>query len=91
MFRKIGIGVAAFGAVLFGAYFRSIHPWRMHWGASGDEVHRPLCGDELIVHPKLVAEPVFFVMERRCCWGSGSGPSRQEAGNASSPRAKKRT
>ena len=25
----------------------------MHWGATDDEVHRPLPGDDLIAHPML--------------------------------------
>lgn len=27
-----GIGVAALGVVLFGAYLRFIRPWQLHWG-----------------------------------------------------------
>jgi hypothetical protein len=55
MFKKIGIGVAALGAVLFGVYLRFIRPWHLRWGATDEEVQRPLPGDDQVPHPFVTA------------------------------------
>jgi hypothetical protein len=55
MFKKIGIGVAALGAVLFGVYMRFIRPWHLRWGATDEEVQRPLPGDDQVPNPFVTA------------------------------------
>ncbi len=55
MFKKIGIGLAALGAVLFGVYFRFIRPWQLRWGATDEEVARAMSGDEVVKQPTFNA------------------------------------
>ncbi len=42
-------------AGLLGAYLAFIRPWHLRWGATDDEVARPLLGDSLIDRPRLQA------------------------------------
>ena len=37
------------------AYVRLVRPWLLRWGATPEEAHRPLPGDELIPHPAMSA------------------------------------
>lgn len=46
----VGVGVAVAGA---SAYLSVFLPWQHRWGATDDEVGRPLPGDELVPHPDL--------------------------------------
>jgi hypothetical protein len=55
MFKKVGIGVAALGAVLFGVYLRFIRPWQLRWGATDEEVARAMPGDDVVKHPTFNA------------------------------------
>ncbi|HSJ45122.1 MAG TPA: hypothetical protein VK923_10625 [Euzebyales bacterium] len=36
-------------------YRRVVRPWHLRWGATQDEVERPMPGDELVPHPTLSA------------------------------------
>ncbi len=46
MFKKIGIGLAVLGGASLGVYFRFIRPWQVRWGATDEEVHQPMPGDD---------------------------------------------
>ncbi|MGD9093093.1 MAG: hypothetical protein PVF74_09595 [Anaerolineales bacterium] len=53
--RWIGTGLAGIVASAMGLalYYLVIRPWHLRWGATDDEVARPLQGDELVPSPKL--------------------------------------
>lgn len=48
-------GLIAVGAAGLGAYVVTIRPWHLRWGATDDEVQRPMPGDELVPDPKIMA------------------------------------
>lgn len=54
MFKKIGIasGITAAGALAIASYPLLIRPWQHHWGATKEEMDRPMPGDEKIPHPE---------------------------------------
>lgn len=52
---KILLALAAGCAVLLAAYLRLIRPWQLRWGATDDEVTRPMPGDEIVTRPTFVA------------------------------------
>ena len=53
--RKVGAGLAVAGAGAVAAYVWGIRPWHLRWGATDEEVHEHLIGDELAPSPKLKA------------------------------------
>lgn len=57
MRRKIlaGGAVAAAGAGALAAYVLAVRPWHLRWGATEEEVRRPLPGDELVSRPNVEA------------------------------------
>ncbi len=55
MGKKIGIGLAALGAVSFGVYLRYIRPWQLRWGATDEEVARAMPGDDVVKYPTFNA------------------------------------
>jgi hypothetical protein len=55
MFKQIGIGIAALGAVALGVYLRFIRPWQLRWGATDEEVARAMPGDEVVKTPTFNA------------------------------------
>lgn len=48
--RTIGLA-----AVVHLVYSWVVRPWHLEWGATADEVRRPMPGDELVPHPMLCA------------------------------------
>jgi hypothetical protein len=48
-------GLVAAGAVGLAAYVVAVRPWHLRWGATDDEVQRPMPGDELVPDPKVNA------------------------------------
>jgi hypothetical protein len=64
MFKKVGIGVAAFGAVVVGAYLRFIRPWQLRWGATYEEVARAMPGDDVVKHPTFNATRAVTIQAR---------------------------
>ncbi len=46
MVKKISIGLAALAAVAVVMYLRFIRPWYLRWGATDEEVHQPMPGDD---------------------------------------------
>jgi hypothetical protein len=49
----LAAGVTVIGASL--AYLRLMRPWQLTWGATADEVSRPLPGDEVVPDPTFDA------------------------------------
>ena len=51
--RHIGrwIGAGALGIIPL--YMLAIRPWHLRWGATDEEVHRPMPGDEICANPHL--------------------------------------
>jgi hypothetical protein len=48
-------------AVLTILYFAWLREWQMNWGATADEVSRPMAGDELLEDPELNATRVVEI------------------------------
>jgi hypothetical protein len=51
MFKKIALGLAILGGTALGMYLRFIRPWHLRWGASDEELQRPMLGDDEIQQP----------------------------------------
>lgn len=49
--HRSALAAAAALAVFVSVYIALVRPWRMHWGATADEVARPLPGDTLVKDP----------------------------------------
>jgi hypothetical protein len=64
MFKKIGIGLAALGAVAFGVYIRFIRPWQLRWGATDEEVARAMPGDDVVKQPTFNATRAVTIQAR---------------------------
>ena len=64
MFKKIGIGVAALGAVALGVYLRFIRPWQLRWGATDEEVARAMPGDDVVKQPTFNATRAVTIQAR---------------------------
>jgi hypothetical protein len=64
MFKKTGVGLAALGAITFGAYLRFIRPWQLRWGATDDEVASPRPGDADIPRPTFNATRAVTIAAR---------------------------
>lgn len=47
------IGATIAGAAALSAYLFVVRPWLLRWGATDDDVRRPLPGDDLVPHPKM--------------------------------------
>lgn len=53
MKRPLLAGLAA--GVALAVYFRRIRPWQLRWGATGEELARPMPGDEIVARPSFNA------------------------------------
>jgi hypothetical protein len=53
--RRLALGVAVGGAGLVAVYLRLVRPWTMRWGATDEEVARPLPGDRVLPQPGFSA------------------------------------
>jgi hypothetical protein len=42
-------------AIGVGVYLRVLRPWELRWGATDDEVRRPMPGDEIVERPTFNA------------------------------------
>jgi hypothetical protein len=54
MFKRIAVALTALGAVA-GGYLLFIRPWQLRWGATDEEVQRPMPGDDIVKHPTFHA------------------------------------
>lgn len=57
---KITVLLGSVGLVM-AAYLRLARPYQLHWGATDEEVQRPMPGDELISNPKYLATRAITV------------------------------
>jgi len=64
MKKKVGIGIAVLGTILFGVYLRFIRPWQLRWGATDEEVERAMPGDDVVKHPTFNATRGVTVQAR---------------------------
>jgi len=53
--RGRGFVTTLAGATAAVGYLRYVRPWQLTWGATPDEVSRPLPGDELVTRPTFDA------------------------------------
>jgi hypothetical protein len=58
--RRIGIA-SAVAAALAALYFRFLRKWHMHWGASDEEAHGEVVGDELMPYANVVATRIVEI------------------------------
>jgi hypothetical protein len=61
--RVLFVGAAA-GAGLLATYLRLVRPWTMRWGATDEEVARPLPGDRLMGRPGFKATRAITIAAR---------------------------
>ena len=45
------LGIGAAGTAVFLSYLRWLRPWQLRWGATDEEVVRPMPGDEIVSQP----------------------------------------
>ncbi len=64
MIKKVSIGIAVLGAVLFGVYLRFIRPWQLRWGAADEEAARAMPGDDVVKHPTFNATRAVTIQAR---------------------------
>ena len=64
MFKKIGVGLAALGAVSLGVYLRFIRPWQLRWGATDEEVEHRMPGDDVVKQPTFNATRAVTIQAR---------------------------
>ena len=62
--RRLAVVAAAVGAGLLTVYLRLVHPWTMRWGATDEEVTRPLPGDRILPHPGFRATRAITIQAR---------------------------
>ena len=62
--RQVALVGVAGGAGLLGAYLRIIRPWTLRWGATDEEVGRPLPGDRLMTRPGFKATRAITITAR---------------------------
>jgi hypothetical protein len=55
---------AAFATAATAAYVAVIRPWHLRWGSRGDEVDRPMPGDDLILLPRVKATHAITIRGR---------------------------
>lgn len=53
--RRLLLGASVAFIALVGAYLLVIRPWHLTWGATDEEVRRPMPGDEINPHPSFNA------------------------------------
>jgi hypothetical protein len=64
MLKKIGIGLAALVATVPGIYLLFIRPWHQRWGATDEEIQRPMPGDDEVKNPMMSATHAVTVNAR---------------------------
>jgi hypothetical protein len=76
----LGLPLAGFGiAALLGAYRLRIQPWQHRWGATDQELHRTMPGDDLIPDPASTTRAITIAAPPEQVWpwlvqlGSGRG------------------
>ena len=54
--------------VLLGVYVRLIRPWHSTWGATDDEVHRRMPGDEIIPNAAMTTRAILIGCQPEQVW-----------------------
>ena len=62
--RQIALAGAAGAAGLLFLYLKHVRPWTMRWGATDEEVARPLPGDQLMARPGFRATRAITIAAR---------------------------
>jgi hypothetical protein len=62
--RRLALAAAVGGAGLLAVYLWLIRPWTMRWGATEEEVARPLPGDRILPHPGFSATRAITIAAR---------------------------
>jgi hypothetical protein len=62
--RRLALAAAVGGAGLLAVYLRLVRPWTMRWGATEEEVARPLPGDRILRHPGFSATRAITIAAR---------------------------
>jgi hypothetical protein len=58
------VPLAAAGVGGLAGYFLVLRPWHMRWGASREELSRPMPGDELVREPRYVSNRAITIHAR---------------------------
>jgi hypothetical protein len=53
--RTVAWATAGAALIAIGWYIRVVRPWTKHWGATDEEVERPMPGDSIVDHADYVA------------------------------------
>jgi hypothetical protein len=62
--RRIGLAAGVGGAGLLAVYLKALRPRTMRWGATDEEVARPLPGDDLVARPGFNATRAITIRAR---------------------------
>jgi hypothetical protein len=57
-----GLGISLL--IFLITYPFAIRPWQLRWGATMDEVQRPLPGDEIVPHPRVASTRAITIQAR---------------------------
>ena len=58
------LGATMAGVAILGAYLFFIRPWQLRWGATDEEVERPMPGDEIMERPTFNATRAVTIRAR---------------------------
>jgi hypothetical protein len=58
--RRLSTGMVLVGVAAL-AYFRFVRDWHLHWGATADEAHGEVAGDDLMPAPDIVSTRVVEI------------------------------
>jgi len=62
--KRAGASLVAAAAGGLAAYLFGVRPWHLRWGATDDEIARPMAGDELVPNPTYVTNRAVTVGAR---------------------------
>jgi hypothetical protein len=58
------LGMVAAGVAGLAVYVRCLRPWQLRWGATDEEVARPMPGDDIVQHPHFNATRAVTIHAR---------------------------
>ncbi len=64
MLKKIGIALATMVAAMSTVYLFIIRPWHVRWGATDEEVHQPMPGDDEVPHSLMTGTRAVTIRAR---------------------------
>ena len=62
--KRAGTALVAATAGGLATYLLRVRPWHLHWGATDEEMVRPMAGDELVPQPTYVTNRAVTVWAR---------------------------